>query len=187
MIRAYDKGELAKDILLVLASSTVAIGLTFVFCALPGLAHISKLFKAKTGKDNFRLRQSVRTLERRGFVSITKKGGVETVVITPLGKIRAKQYSVEQARPPKPARWDGKWRLVMFDIPEKKRSARDALRFAFREMGLIQIQKSIFIYPYPCQKEVDFIAKYFQIRKGIIYATADKLDNEPHLKKKYKL
>lgn len=183
----HSKGELAKEILLILAGGTLAIGLTFIFVAFPGFVHIAKVFNAKTGKDNFRLRQSVQSLERHGFVSIVKKHGVETIVITPLGKREANRYALEQIRPQKTKVWDKKWRIVMFDIPEKKKKARDALRNAFKKMDFIQIQKSVFVYPYPCKKEIDFIAEYFQIRKGITYAVAGTIEGGGVLKKKFKL
>lgn len=41
------------------------------------------------------------------------------------------------------AKWDGKWRLVVWDIPEKRRLARDLLRFKLKQLGFTQWQKSI--------------------------------------------
>lgn len=55
----------------------------------------------------------------------------------------------------KPARkWDGKWRIIFFDIPEKKRRYRDELRSMLKVMGFKEFQKSIWIYPY---KVPDFL------------------------------
>lgn len=186
-MRSYERGELAKSILLIIAGGSAALGLAFILSALPGLAYISKLFDAKNNGEKTRIRQSIKGLERHGYIEFLKKDGEEYLKITPLGKIVAKQYAVIQTRPMKPKMWDGLWRLVMFDIPENKRSARDALRFALRKMGLLQIQKSVFIYPYPCEKEVDFVAKYFQIRKGILYATTNNIEGTRSIRKKFNI
>lgn len=39
--------------------------------------------------------------------------------------------------------WDGKWRVVIWDIPEKRRMARDLLRYKLKQLGFSQLQKSI--------------------------------------------
>ncbi|MBL7159086.1 CRISPR-associated endonuclease Cas2 [Candidatus Microgenomates bacterium] len=45
-------------------------------------------------------------------------------------------------------KWDKKWRLVIFDIPEKKRKARDALREKLLKLGFGKWQRSIYISPH---------------------------------------
>ena len=39
--------------------------------------------------------------------------------------------------------WDGKWRLVSYDIPEKKRAVRDLLRYRLKEFGFTKLQNSV--------------------------------------------
>ena len=83
----------------------------------------------------------------------------------------------------KPKVWDKKWRIVLFDIPEKKRQARDVLREALKRMNFYEYQKSVFIHPYPCQDEIDYIVEYYEIRQYVRIVTATELDNEIHLRK----
>lgn len=45
-------------------------------------------------------------------------------------------------------KWDGRWRLVIFDISEKERKARDALRAKLKELGFGKWQKSVYISPH---------------------------------------
>lgn len=186
-MRDYERGELAKDILIAIAVGGAVIGAVFVLSAFPGLGYIFKLFDAKNGKEKARIRQSLRGLERHGYLQVYKKGEEEYIKITPLGERMMIRRGIILARPKKPPKWDGLWRLVMFDIPEKNRKARNALRFALQKMGLAQVQKSVFIYPYPCNKEVDFVAGYFKIRKGISYATANNIEGSAVFKKKFKI
>ena len=72
--------------------------------------------------------------------------------------------------------------MVIFDIPEKKRRARDVLRETLKRMGFYEFQKSVFVHPYPCQDEMDYIIEYYNIRPYVRIVTAVELDNEPHLK-----
>lgn len=40
-------------------------------------------------------------------------------------------------------KWDGKWRLVFWDIPEKRKKVRDLLRFKLKQLGFVRWQKSV--------------------------------------------
>ena len=186
-MRDYERGELAKDILLAIVAGGAILGVAVTLATFPGLGYIFKLFDAKNSREKARVRQSLRGLERHGYLEIYKKDGKEHIKITPLGKQMTIQRSIILTRPKQPVKWDGLWRLVMFDIPENRRKARNALRFALQKMGLAQIQKSVFAYPYPCRKEIDFVAGFFKIRKGITYATANNIENSASLKKKFKV
>ena len=64
----------------------------------------------------------------------------------------------------KPAKWDGKWRIVVFDIPENLRSIRQALREHLCRLQFYQLQKSVFVLPYECGDEIEFYWSF------IIYA-----------------
>ena len=79
------------------------------------------------------------------------------------------------------------WRLVLFDIPEKRKTAREALRATLRKLGFGEFQKSVFIYPYECQNELDYIIEFFKIRPYVRTITAIIMDNELHLKNKFDL
>ena len=75
----------------------------------------------------------------------------------------------------------------MFDIPEKLRGLRNSLRFHFKKIGLIELQKSVFVYPYPCSDEIEFIVELYNARKYVRFILAENIDNELHLTKKFDL
>lgn len=115
------------------------------------------------------------------------KDGTTTLVLSENGKHRALRFNIDKMEIKKPAQWDKKWRIVMFDIPEKLRRLRDSLRIHFREIGLIELQKSVFVFPYPCSKEVEFILEFYNARKYVRFILAEKIDNQLHLMKKFNL
>lgn len=49
-------------------------------------------------------------------------------------------------------KWDGKWRMVIFDIPEKKRAARDLLRYHLKAWGFTPWQQSVWVSKENCTK-----------------------------------
>jgi phenylacetic acid degradation operon negative regulatory protein len=80
-------------------------------------------------------------------------------------------------------KWDGKWRFVIFDIPEKLKSGRDALRKKIKKLGFYELQKSVFIFPYKCADEIAFIIEFFGIKKYVRHGTMDSIDDDIYLKK----
>ena len=115
------------------------------------------------------------------------KDGTTTLVLNENGKQKALRFNIEKMEIKKPAKWDGKWRIVMFDIPEKLKRLRDSLRLHFQEIGLIELQKSVLVHPYPCSNEIEFILELYNARKYVRFALAENIDNELHLKKKFNL
>ncbi|MEK7175295.1 MAG: hypothetical protein AAB693_00615 [Patescibacteria group bacterium] len=113
--------------------------------------------------------------------------GTITMILTEDGKNVVLQFDLEKIKVQKMENWDGKWRIVMFDVPEKLKKVREALRFHFKDIGLIEFQKSIFIHPFPCQKEIEFIIEFYNARKYVRFVLAEEVDNELHLKHKFKL
>lgn len=51
--------------------------------------------------------------------------------------------------------WDGKWRVVFFDIPEVQRDIRDGLRFELKKLGFGLWQRSAWITPFDIAKELN--------------------------------
>lgn len=95
--------------------------------------------------------------------------------LTKLGAARVNYYKLEKiVFTPGDKRWDGKWRIVVFDIPESYRIARDLLRSKLREWDCYKIQNSVFTCPYACEKELKEVIKILDIRECVhIFLTDD--------------
>lgn len=125
--------------------------------------------------------------EERLVNYIEKKNGMTEIVISEKGKRKVLEFDIDNIKIKKPVRWDKKWRMVMFDIPENKRAARNVLREKLKNIGFKEIQKSVFVYPYPCLDEISFIVEYFELRRYVRYGEISSLTNEADLKLKFKL
>jgi hypothetical protein len=109
------------------------------------------------------------------------------IVLTEAGQRRVIQANIDNLTISKPTRWDGRWHLVFFDVPEKKRRGRDALRLKLRELGFYEWQKSVFVYPYPCRDQIDFIVEFFELRPFVRYGELLNPTNEAELKLHFQL
>ena len=138
-------------------------------------------FKKKEVQDSFK------TLKRTKFIVEKKQyDGSIIVSLSEKGKLRALNIKFRKlANKQEP--WDRKWRMVAFDIPNSHRKGRDAMRYRLKNAGFQELQESMFIYPYDCEKELrDFIA-LFKLEKYIRFAIIDFVDGQDCLIKHFKL
>lgn len=134
------------------------------------------------------LRRSIRSLYESKLIEEKENAdGTVTITLSEAGKRRALTYDLDKMKIATPKNWDGKWRIVMFDIPEYFRPARDALRGHLQDLGFYEFQKSVFVYPYNCKDEIEYLIEFYDIRKFVRLIIAESLDNELHLKDHFKL
>jgi len=115
------------------------------------------------------------------------RDGTTTLILSNDGEKKALTYNLENIKINRPKSWDGKWRIVIFDIPHYLKKSRDSLRFLFKKMGFYSLQKSVFIYPFDCQKEIEFITEWHKANKYIRFIVADSVDTESLLIKHFGL
>ena len=141
----------------------------------------------KINRDN--LYRNITNLESHKFIRYRKKGEWWNIELTEKGKAAARKAGLNNLKIKKPKKWDQKWRAVLFDIPEVKRIGRDALRRKIKELGFTELQKSVFVYPYPCRKEIETVLKFFEIGKFVQQCTIIDLDKslDKKLRKKFNL
>ncbi len=105
--------------------------------------------------------------------------------MTEKGERKLQFYKITEKE--KNKKWDGKWRVVIFDVWEKTRSKRDLLRIEIKNFGFIQLQRSVWIYPYPCEEFVELLKTDLAFGKNIRYMVVEKLDHDEGLRKYFKL
>ncbi len=113
--------------------------------------------------------------------------GTTTLTLSEEGRKKALHFNLDKITIKKPPKWDKKWRIVMFDVPEKLRRLRDSLRLHLHDLGFIELQKSVFVYPYFCDNEIEFIVEFYNARKYVRFILAEKIDNELYFKQKFEL
>ncbi|OGE25844.1 hypothetical protein A2780_03755 [Candidatus Daviesbacteria bacterium RIFCSPHIGHO2_01_FULL_41_45] len=167
--------EVAKTIVLALG----IVGVVSLVAVAPGLGKIIPLLQKV---DTRRINQEIKRLYKRGLVEIIKrKNGVEEIRLTKKGKAKLVQYNIDQLKVEKPQKWDGKWRVVIFDIPVTKNQSRELLRRKMKQLGFYKLQNSVFVHPYPCLEIVEFIREYFGVKAEVEYIEADNLESQNKL------
>ncbi|MFA5997051.1 MAG: hypothetical protein WC791_01025 [Candidatus Paceibacterota bacterium] len=182
-MKNYERGELAKEILTGIANG----GLLLACLAMPGLTKLVPIFSPKNTRERYRINRTLGTLQKKKLVNIYSKNGNDIIEITKAGKKKVLEYNLDEMKLKRPAKWDGWWRIVMFDIPESKRRGRDAVSRKIKQFGMYPIQKSVFVSPYICKNEIDFIGEFFDVREHIIYIKAKEIEGVKKLKEHFNL
>ncbi|QQG46647.1 MAG: CRISPR-associated endonuclease Cas2 [Candidatus Niyogibacteria bacterium] len=144
---------------------------------------IKNLSKEWRDVDRRTLRRVLREFKYDRLVNFKDEDdGTVSIVINERGKRFAMRYNPDQIEMAKPVRWDKKWRIVVFDIPEKKRTARDALRKKLKKLGFYELQKSTWVFPYECSNEINFLAEFFEVQQHVRVLTVEKMSMDADLK-----
>lgn len=180
-----DLGPTQKKILLLLEGG-VALSLTRRPDAY--FRVVRKFIKEWKKINELALRRSIKRLYKSKLIDYREdKGGTVKLILSKKGKHKILKYNLDKIEIKKPVRWDKLWRLVTFDIPEEKKSARAVLVSKLKELGFYPMQKSVFIYPYECSDEINFITELFKLVPYVRFLRVKDVDIELDLKNKFRL
>jgi hypothetical protein len=124
------------------------------------------------------LRRTLSRLKKQKLVELTEENGEHVVMLTKGGKRRILRYALEELSIPKPKQWDGRWRMVIYDVDERKKKLRDVFRLTLRSLGFFKLQESVWVYPYPCEEQVTFLREYYGVGNEVLYVVASTLEDD---------
>lgn len=184
--RKYNPGEIREVVLAALGIS-VLVGGTIIFPPFPILfTAIMNLINGeeKGAIPRNKVVRTLKLLEKNELIRTEQDGENILVSVKEKGKTVVKKYSIRALLDIKKRskKWDGKWYLVIFDIPEVQRNKRTQLRRLLKWIGFYQYQKSVFAFPFECEKEVKLIRDLVEGNTYTKYVVAAQIDDEDKLK-----
>ena len=177
------RGEITKDILLwiALAGGIVMLG---------GTPPIQAFLRSNEKKHK---RQSAHNaffrLKKQGALVVEQRDHQYRVSLTKEGKKKAGWLQINDLKISKPKVWDGKWRLLIFDIEQSERWKRDALRDFLSRLECVLLQKSVWVHPYDCRAEIEVLREFLGLgEKNLKYIEANITGKDAdRLKKRFRL
>jgi len=173
-------GEIQK---LVLESVKLAGLLSIGLVAPNVIGAMKKLGFITNRRQNEIVRSSASKLVKKGLLEYNN-GRYE---LTKTGERKLRRWELEEYRLEKPHKWDKKWRVIIFDIPENKRKVRDQVRNMFITAGLYRLQDSVWVYPYDCEDILGLVKTDLGVGKDILYMIVDEIENDKHLRETFSL
>jgi DNA-binding transcriptional regulator PaaX len=177
----------ATKIQKVVLQTIATAGILSVALLAPNALQALKIFginkKSKINRERS-INISRERLIKKGLVEYSKNGMLSLTITgqKQLAKIERMEFKVKI-----PKKWDGKWRVLIFDIQERKRLTRDKIRVTLNYIGFIKLQNSVWVYPYDCEDLITLLKADFGIGREVLYMIVDKIENDKTLRSHFKL
>lgn len=172
-----------KEVLKILGAGT----LLMVALIMPGPSYMMlKVYediKAKEDEKEWnkyntrRLKQVIKRLEKQKIVEF--KDGL--VKVTDKGKTRLLKYNLEEMELTR--KTDGIWRFIIYDIANLRKPQRELFRAVLKRLKFFRIQKSVYLTPFVCDNEIEYIRQIFDIGNEVIILKVSNFENDEVYKK----
>jgi len=181
MEKKYDTSRIIlKGLLWGGAIAVASLNPFFLNRIVPQLVRHAK-YKLDKKRRNKAFQQSFYYLKNKGLIDFDYQGKQVYISLTKEGRKKAKRYNVDNLKIKKPKKWDRKWRILIFDIQDKHKVKREALRGKLKELGFYKLQKSVWLCPYDFEKEVGILRNFFGFgyrEMRIVIASEIEMDGE---------
>ena len=175
-----------KEVLILLgAGAFLAASIIF-----PGLPMVAKSFinAAKEANRNksqkewekfnlWRLRQVVKRMQSSKLVEIKEEKSIPIIKITQKGKQKLLRYKIDEMALDESS-WDGKWRLIIYDVANTKRAHSEMFRTMLNKLKFLKLQRSVYLTPFKCEDEIEYLRLLFGIGNEVQILKVGSLENE---------
>lgn len=189
-MRTETRGKYLPMRNLILRTLVLTGGLSIALVAPKTLSLLKKLDRPSANRKNLyrRITKAITDLENAGLVKTSGERRKRKVVLTPKGHAVIEAIYASEYRIPEPVFWDGKWRVVMFDIREERRRIRAQLRSLLFGAGFLRLQDSVWVHPYPCDEFIGLIRAHLKSGTGeMLCFVAEALESDRRLREHFRL
>ncbi|OGG41192.1 CRISPR-associated endonuclease Cas2 [Candidatus Kaiserbacteria bacterium GWA2_50_9] len=163
-------------------------GVVLVAATIPNAAQLLRFFPGfkKGARFNYKAKSVLGRLAEKGCIEFVEERGKRYARITEKGEQMLK-FETEKVAMAKKRRWDRRWRIVIFDIPERRKSVRSKLRRYMQEYGFVRLQDSVWVYPHDCEDLIALVKASFRIGADVLYLIVERLEHDTHLREHFAL
>lgn len=131
--------------------------------------------------------RAIKRAERRGLVTVYERAHRPPIIrVTEKGRRSLARRQLRGCAVERPKRWDGRWRIVMFDVPETNRPNRERLRTTLRAFGFTPLQRSVWLYPYDCRDLVTLTRTAYGMEHVTVrYLVVSELEEDDAFRRRY--
>lgn len=127
-------------------------------------------------KPVYAISRSIKGLQEAGLLEKTSSGQSDYARLTKKGRRKVHSITLEQEHALLSPTWDGKWRIIMLDLPEERKDQRDALRYLLKKAGFVCLKNSVWVSPLPYEHLFGNIKKDFDLTTELMIFVTDSLD-----------
>jgi DNA-binding transcriptional regulator PaaX len=175
--------EITRTIILALADA--GGGIVESFLEPYGRLRVSNMFVENGKIQRSIMRKKLLALQKQGYITVKEKKGEIALTLQSSGQEKALEYKIRDLLLVKPEWWDRKWRMVLFDVPESQRVTRSKFKKTLDVLGFVQLQHSVYVHPYACHNEIEYIRTTLGIKDFVKMVIVDKIEGESVLRKHF--
>ncbi len=127
-------------------------------------------------KAVYALSRSIKNMVESGLAELLPSDQGEFMRITPEGRQQLYRNELSSTDMPITKHWDGKWRMILLDLPEDRKSEREALRYLLKKAGFVAAKNSVWISPYPFEHFFGNIKKDLGLSTELMIIVTDTID-----------
>ncbi|HSE35549.1 MAG TPA: hypothetical protein VLB83_05510 [Candidatus Paceibacterota bacterium] len=142
---------------------------------------------ARERSPRYIIDRACKRLIEAGFVRRVEENGGTYLRLTEKGSASLTRYMLDGQKIPEPKRWDGHWRMVIYDIPESRKGKRNMLQSSLAEVGFIRLQDSVWVYPHEVAALVVMLKAEFRLGKDVLYLRAESIEHDAWLRRAFNL
>lgn len=128
-------------------------------------------------KERYAVNRSLRGLAESGLIESHFSGQNDYARLTPAGRKKATTLKLESDTSLLP-NWDGRWRIVLLDLPESRKSERESLRYLLKKAGFVCLKNSAWVSPLPLEHLFMNIKKDLGLTNEMVIMTTATIDPE---------
>ena len=132
--------------------------------------------KYRREKSRKQFSDFIRWLKKKNYIKIENLKGKETIILTKNGIDKAikARFKVEEKKFQK--RRDGKWIMIIFDIPQKYNKSRNLLRSILKNLGYKIFQQSVWVTPYDVSDKTEELLQFYDLDEFVRIFLIENID-----------
>ncbi len=171
-----------KEVLMLLGAGTFLAA----SIVMPNLPMVLKPFldEKKKREENewkkfntWRLKQVLKRMHQQKLVEIVENNEEHIVKISENGKKRLLKFNLDEMEL-KDQKWDGKWRIIIYDILTGKKEEASLFRKTLKRLKFLKLQRSVYLTPFKCYDEIEYLRQVCSINTEALILTVSGLENE---------
>lgn len=146
---------------------------------------LTKSTTAKT-KIKYRIQKTVKQLIDSNLLEELHTDHSMFLRITASGRQRLRSLRLDKPSPI-PLLWDGKWRIVLLDVPESKKDVRNALRYILKKAGFMCLKNAVWVSPFPLEHMLTQMKEDLTLTTELMIFVTSELDpiTESYIQKEF--
>ena len=171
-----------------LFSALIISGTLLIALAAPNTLKLLKYIPKNRSRIFRSVESAASRLARKGLIKFVEHNGRKFIELTRKGEQAASLEKLQKdLQKRSKGRWDKHWRMIIYDIPERRRKIRRRLREMLRACGFYQLQGSVWVLPYDCEDVITLIKADLGVGKDILYTIVEKIEYDKPIRKYFGL